>query len=179
MAGRSRVLIAGGVVALVAALAVAVSVAAGGGDAAKPKKIEFNIMQVEFKGGTSTDKLAPPARDPGKLSDGYELKGPGVADPADPKRWEVSSYGYSPASMTACKGDTVALRFFIVNGDKHKDWVEAPNGQEVVKETVHERGREYVVNFRASQVGNYRLICNIHEPTMKANIRILPASACA
>ena len=170
-------LLVGGGLGLTAAAALTLAVAtASGGDAAKPRKVEFNIIQAELKGSTTTDKLAPPAKDPGKLSDAYEYEAPGKADPADPTKWEVSAYQFiAPGAMTACKGDTVALRLFAVNGDEHHDWVEAPNGDEVVKERKHFRGREYVVSFRATQSGLYTLICNKHEPTMKAFIRVLPS----
>ena len=156
-----------------AALALTVGGAAGG-SAAKAPVIEFNVLQIEIKGGTGTDKLAPPTADPSKLSDGYGYKAPGAADPKDPLRWEVSAYAYSPAQMVACKGNIVQLRMFAVNGDEHKDWIEAPNGNEVAKEATHNRGREHVVRFTAKQVGDYRLVCNVHEPTMVAHIRVLP-----
>lgn len=156
-----------------AALALTVGGASGGGTA-KAKTIEFNVLQIEIKGGTGADQLAPPTADPSKLSDGYGYKAPGTADPKDPKRWEVSAYGYSPAQMVACKGNVVQLRMFAVNGDKHQDWIEAPNGNEVAKEAEHNRGREYVVRFTAKQAGDYRLVCNKHEPTMVAHIRVLP-----
>lgn len=178
MAKRFRLLLVAGVgMAAAAALTLAVTVgAASGSAAAKPRKIEFNIIQAELKGSTTTDKLAPPAKDPSKLSDAYGYKAPGVADPAAPTKWEVSAYQFiTPGALTACKGDTVVLRLFAVNGDEHKDWVEAPNGDEVVKETSHNRGREYVVSFKAKQSGLYTLICNKHEPTMKAPIRVLPS----
>ncbi len=176
MEKRFRMLLVGGVgMTAAAALAVAVGTASGG-DAAKPQKVEFNIIQAELKGSTTTDKLAPPATDPSKLSDAYGFKAPGVADPAAPTKWEVSAYQFiTPGAMTACKGDTIALRLFAVNGDEHKDWVEAPNGDEVVKEKSHNRGREYVVSFKAKQSGVYTLICNKHEPTMKALIRVFPS----
>jgi len=178
MEKRFRLLLVGGLgTAAAAALTLAVAVGtASGGDAAKPQKVEFNIIQAELKGSTTTDKLAPPAKDPSKLSDAYGYKAPGVADPAAPTKWEVSAYQFiTPGAMTACKGDTVALRLFAVNGDEHKDWVEAPNGDEVVKEKSHNRGREYVVSFKAKQSGVYTLICNKHEPTMKALIRVFPS----
>lgn len=180
MTHRFRLLLIGAVATLglaAAALALTVGGAAGGG-AAKAKVIEFNVLQIELKGGTGADKLAPPAADPSKLSDGYGYKAPGAADPKDPQRWEVSAYGYSPAQMVACKGTIVQLRMFVVNGDEHKDWIEAPNGDEVAKEAIHNRGREYVVRFTAKQVGDYRLKCNKHEPTMVAHIRVLPTSSC-
>jgi len=40
------------------------------------------ITAVEFRGSTTTDKLAPPPVDPTKLSHGYVYKRPGQADPA-------------------------------------------------------------------------------------------------
>ncbi len=179
MEKRFRLLLVGGFGLAAAAaftLAVTVGAASGGRDAAKPRKVEFNIIQAELKGSTTTDKLAPPTKNPSKLSDAYGYKAPGVADPAAPTKWEVSAYQFiTPGAMTACKGDTVALRLFAVNGDEHHDWVEAPNGDEVVKETKHFRGREYVVSFKAKQSGAYTLICNKHEPTMKALIRVLPS----
>ena len=181
MKKRSRLLLAGGVsTAVLTALAVAVSVSVtAGGGAQQGKKVEFVVIQAELEGSTTTDKLAPPTTDPSKLSDAWEYKAPGVADPADKTKWEVSAYQFiTQGAMTACKGDTVVLRLFAVNGDLHKDWVEAPNGDEVVKERNHNRGREYVVGFKAGQVGVYTLICNKHEPTMKAFIRVLPVSAC-
>lgn len=173
---RLRLVLVGGIgTAAVTALVLAVTVgaASGSGSAAKPRKVEFNVIQAELKGSTTTDKLAPPTSDPAKLSDAYGYKAPGAADPAAPTKWEVSAYQFiTSGAMTACKGDTIALRLFAVNGDEHKDWVEAPNGDEVVKEKSHNRGREYVVTFRAKQSGVYTLICNKHEPTMKAPIRV-------
>jgi len=136
--------------------------------------VEFVVTGVEWKGSTSTKDLAAPPVDPAKLSDGYRYKGPGVADKADATKWEVSTYVWSPGAMTVLQGDKVKLRVFIVNGDKHSTWIEGPDGKEVVKEQVQNRGREYLVEFTASQVGNYALICNQHDPTMRAVITVLP-----
>ena len=58
---------------------------------------------VEIKGGTSAEKLAPPAVNPKDLSKGYDFKAPGEADKSDPKRWEVSTYLFSPSSVTVCQ----------------------------------------------------------------------------
>ena len=58
---------------------------------------------VEIKGGTSADKLAPPPVNPKDFSRGYEFKAPGEADKRDPKRWEVSSYMFSPSSVTCAR----------------------------------------------------------------------------
>jgi plastocyanin len=78
--------------------------------------------------------------------------------------------------MTVPEGDTVDLTMFVLNGNVHDVWVEAPNGAEAVTEFTMNRGREYNKSFTASQAGTYRLICNTHEPTMTAYITVLPTS---
>jgi plastocyanin len=81
---------------------------------------------------------------------------------------------WSPGNMTAFQGDKVNLHFFIVNGNEHEVWVEGPDGSTVVDETEMNRGREYTFTFDASQAGVYRLVCNNHEPTMTAELVVLP-----
>lgn len=138
------------------------------------REVEFVVTGVELKGSTSVDSLAPPPTDPTTLSDGYRYKKPGDADKADAKKWEVATYVWSPGAMTVLQGDRLTLRVFIVNGDKHTAWVEGPDGAEVVKEGEQNRGREYVMTFTAAQVGTYKLVCNEHDPTMRAVITVLP-----
>lgn len=137
-------------------------------------KIEFTVTGVEWKGSTVTKDLAVPPVDPRTLSDGYRYKAPGDADKADATKWEVSTYVWQPGAMTVLQGDEVALRIFIVNGDKHPTWVEGPDGKEVAKEQELNRGREYLVKFTASQAGAYKLVCNNHDPTMRAVVTVLP-----
>ncbi len=140
----------------------------------KPSKVAFVVTGVEWKGATSTDSLAAPSVSPKTLSAGYQFKGPGEFDAANPKRWEVSTYVWAPGAMTVLEGDTVTLRTFIVNGDKHNTWVQAPDGAKAVEARDLERGREYSLTFTASQVGAYQLVCATHAPTMTANITVLP-----
>src|SRR5881296_2567507 len=78
------------------------------------------MTAVEFKGSTTTDKLASPEVDPTKLSHGYAYKGPGQADPVARERWEVASYQFSPAFMTVQQDDSIMLSVFIANGDHHE-----------------------------------------------------------
>lgn len=144
--------------------------------AAPAGEVWFAVTGVEWKGSTVTKDLAVPPVDPKTLSDGYRYKEPGVADKADATKWEVSTYVWQPGAMTVLQGDQVTLRIFIVNGDEHKTWVEGADGSEVVKEQTQNRGREYVLTFSASQVGNYMLHCNNHDPTMHAVITVLPRS---
>ncbi|MEE9247627.1 MAG: hypothetical protein V3U79_02900 [Dehalococcoidia bacterium] len=137
----------------------------------------FYVTAYEAKGSTIVQDLAPPSgADLAVIegSDGYGFKGPGDWDSSNPDKWGVESYQWWPGSMVALQGDTVILTVFIINGNKHSTWVEAPDGTEVVQETVMNRGREYELSFVASQAGVYRLVCNEHEPSMTAYILVLP-----
>src|SRR5438128_1966020 len=87
---------------------------------------------VEYKGSTTTEKLAPPAAAPASVSKGYIYKAPGEADKTAPQMWEVDSYALTPGFVTVQQGDTVTLHVFVVNGDKHEVGVLAPDGQVVV-----------------------------------------------
>ncbi len=46
---------------------------------------------VEYKGSTTTEKLAPPSVNPATLSKGYVYKGPGEAEKTAPQQWEIDS----------------------------------------------------------------------------------------
>jgi plastocyanin len=129
---------------------------------------------VEYKGSTSTEKLAPPAVNPATLSKGYVLKAPGEADKTAPQVWEIDSYALTPGFVTVQQGDTVTLQVLVVNGDKHEVGVLAPDGQVVVPRATWNRGVEYRVSFVAEKVGTYKLSCATHEPTMTANVFVLP-----
>ena len=129
---------------------------------------------VEIKGGTSSEKLAPPSVNPKDLSKGYDFKAPGEADKSDPKRWEVSTYLFSPSSVTVRQGDTIKLTAFVVNADEHHVRVNDPDGREVIAETKWNRGREYQLSFVAKKLGTYHLTCSDHAPTMAATILVLP-----
>ena len=74
----------------------------------------FYVTGVEWKGTTSSDKLAPPSLDPATLSDGYGFNPVGF-DSGNPKNWRVASYVWTPGSMIAYEGDRIDLTFFIIN----------------------------------------------------------------
>jgi plastocyanin len=133
------------------------------------------MTAMEVKGGTSADKLAPPAVNPADLSKGYGFKGPGEANKSDPKRWEVWSYIFSPAFLTVRQGDKVDLTIFVVNGDTHADsFLADPDGRKIVSDITFNRGREHKISFVAEKAGAYQLTCAEHAPTMSATILALP-----
>ncbi len=187
MRRRSRYLLLGGSVAAVLLLVAAAcgtdiepledrvaSVEGRAGKIAAPAgEKHFFVTGVEWKGTTSATKLNPPSVSPEDLSDGYGFNPVGF-DSSNPDNWRVASYVWTPGSMIAYQGDRVKMTFFIINGNKHSTWVEAPDGAEVVQEVEMNRGREYELSFVASQAGVYRLICNEHEPSMTAYIQVLP-----
>jgi plastocyanin len=128
---------------------------------------------VEVKGATMADKLAPPAVNPKNLSKGYGFKAPGEIDKKKQKKWQVSSYMFTPSFVTVRQGDTVKLIVFIVNGDKHEVWITAPDGQKVVAPKKWNRGREYHVQFVAEKTGSYQLVCSEHAPSMITTFMVL------
>lgn len=143
--------------------------------AALPRRTErvFYINAIEIKGSTTTDKLAPPEINPESLGKTFEYKAPGF-DEANPDQWQVSAYQFNPSTMTVYQGDTVKLVLFVVNGNVHKDRVEDPDGQIVVAEEEHNRGRQYEITFVAEKAGVYQLRCNEHKEFMRALITVIP-----
>jgi plastocyanin len=160
--------------AVMTLLALSLSASVTFGQTAGPTTHTIFLTGLEVKGGTTADKLAPPAVNPKDLSKGYDFKKPGEADRQNPQRWEVSSYAFSPGFVTVRQGDTVQLTVFIVNGDKHDVSVSAPDGRKIVANTVWNRGREYHVRFVAEQAGAYQLVCSEHAPSMITTFLALP-----
>ncbi len=138
----------------------------------EPSEVTFDLSVIEIKG--ATEGIPAPEVDPTTLSLGYRFTGPGDFDADNPNKWQVSTYMFSPASMTVAQGDKVTLRSFIINGDEHTVWIEAPDGSKVVNNELMNRGREYEVTFSADQAGYYTLHCNEHSPTMSAKILVIP-----
>jgi len=92
-------------------------------------EVTFDVSIIEIKG--ATDGIEPPQVDPTSLSSGYRFKPPGEYDESNPDKWQVSTYLFSPSDLTVKQGDSVTLRMFVVNGDTHVTWLEAPDGSKV------------------------------------------------
>ena len=140
----------------------------GSNSGAEPGDVTFDVELIEIKGGT--DGIPAPDVDPTSLSQGYRFTPPGEFDADNPAKWQVSTYMFSPASMSVIADDSVTLRFFGVNGDDHDVRVEAPDGSNAVDTFIVQRGREVQVSFDADQQGHYKIFCGIHGPTMTADI---------
>ncbi len=166
---KHRLIVLGALAVLAASFTIACT--SGSSSESKPRKIQ--VTAFELKGSTTAAELAPPTTDFKKKSDGYGFKGVGVLEPAPSTKWEVASYMWSPGQVTAFKGDTLELNFFVVNGNKHTVWIEGPDGETVLEETLMQRGREYKQSVHLAKAGVYRLICNEHDPTMTAEILAL------
>lgn len=149
-------------------IVMALAVGACSTTGAEPGAVVFDLAAIEIKG--STDGIPAPDIDPTTLSAGYRYKAPGVFDAANPNKWEVSTYLYSPGSLSVVQGDEVTLRIFGINGDTHEMWVEAPDGTKVTEVTTLERGRQLTLGFTADELGHYRVVCATHAPTMTADI---------
>ena len=133
------------------------------------------LTAVEFKGSTTTDKLAPPQVDPTKLSHGYAYKGPGQADPAARERWEVATYQFSPSFMTVQQNDSIMLSVFIANGDHHEVELTDPDGESIIAKAAWDRGREYTAFFQTRKVGTYRLdLCRSQAVDVRRDRRASP-----
>jgi plastocyanin len=144
------------------------------GKIADPAKTRhYYVTGVEWKGTTTAKNLQPPDKNPTTLSAGYGFKGPGY-DATAPDKWEVGTYTWTPGSMMAYQGDKVAMTVFIVNGDTHSTWIEAPDGTRVVQPVDMQRGREYKVAFDATQAGVYKMVCSSHAPSMTGYVQVVP-----
>ena len=159
--------------AIIVAVALAVAMSSDTG-AQTPTTHNVFVSLIEVKGGTTADKLQPPTQNPKHLSKGYDFKGPGAADKNSPHRWEVSTYMFAPAFVTVRQGDEVVVTAFVVNGDEHQVWINAPDGTTVVPKATWNRGREYQARFVAERTGPYQLLCSGHAPTMTATFLALP-----
>ncbi len=165
-----RKLVATGVLVLVALALVA---GCGGGAATVPSgERVFYLNAIEIKGGT--DGISAPSINPETLGKTFAYWPPGTVDSSNPDKWQVSSYQFNPSALTVFQGDRVKLVLFVVNGDIHKDRIEGPDGNIVVAEKEHNRGRQYEITFTASQTGMYQLICSEHKEFMRAIITVVP-----
>ena len=65
------------------------------------------------------------------------------------------------------------LSVFIANGDHHEVELRDPDGDKIIADASWDRGREYTAFFQTRKIGTYRLECEVHRPSMSAEIVVL------
>ena len=127
-----------------------------------PMERTIHMAAIEPKGSTTVDKELFPARAlPGGA--GYGLK-----PPDETGKWVVETYRYSPGTVVVNEGDTVNLEIVGINGIEHPFHIEGYGVSGVVK-----RGEVTTVSFLADKPGIFKLVCELHRPTMEADIVVL------
>jgi len=125
----------------------------------------FTIAAVEPKGGVTVDKEPfPGAALP--EGGGYIIK-----EPDGNGRWEVSAYVWAPAQIVVNQGDEVTLEFVGINGASHPTTIKGLDQSFELK-----RGTTNRVSFIAEEPGVFPIECATHQPSMRAEIVVLPRS---
>ena len=153
-------------VALLAPLAL---LAAGCGSnddvSGEPAVRTFYMEAMEPKGSASVEKEAFPdvALPEGG---GYVLKEPNAEG-----KWEVETYTWNPKQIVVTEGDTVNLEILGVNGARHEGSI-----GEYVESFIVERGKLTSLSFVADRAGVFTIGCATHQPSMTAELVVLPRS---
>jgi heme/copper-type cytochrome/quinol oxidase subunit 2 len=150
------------VLVVVGALAVAWA-AACATVAQQPRERVVYMAAVEFKGGATVDQEPFPAA-PLPAGGGYVLK-----PPDDSGRWEVEVYSWFPGTVVARQGERLTLEIVGINGAVHPLYIEGYNVRGVVT-----RGALTQLSFTADRPGIYKIICEVHQPSMQADLVVLP-----
>ena len=133
------------------------------GAAIEPPMVRtIHMAAIEPKGSTTIDKELFPARAL-PVGAGYGLK-----PPDETGKWVVETYRYTPGTVVVNEGDTVILEIVGINGKEHPFHIEGYGVNGVVK-----RGEVTTVSFLADKPGIFKLVCELHTPTMEADIIVL------
>lgn len=127
------------------------------------EKRVFTIAAGEPRGGVNVGQEAFPteALPPGG---GYVVRPPDQGG-----RWEVSAYLWTPGQIVVREGDEVTLEFVGINGAAHPTEIKG-----LGKSFTLKRGHAVRVEFKADKPGVYPVICSTHQPSMRAEIVVLP-----
>lgn len=144
-----------------AGLAALLTVSCGSANVPAATKRTIYMTALEYKGSTEVAKEPFPAS---KLPDGggYIRKAP-----VDGK-WETSTYRWEPGTVVVYQGDEVELQIFGVNGASHPGRIEGYEKTFAVK-----RGELTTLSFTADKAGVFRIICDIHGPSMTGTLVVL------
>ncbi len=155
-----------GWLAMMLAVFMAVSLAACGDSSGAavepPQERTIHLAAIEPKGSTSIDSEPFPAKVLPD-GDGYALK-----SPDDAGKWVVETYRFTPGTVVVNEGDSVTLEIIGINGREHPFNIEGYDVSGVVK-----RGEITRVNFVADKPGLFKLVCEIHTPSMEVDMVVL------
>ena len=146
-------------------LILAAFAACRSGASVQPAKRTIYIAAVEPKGSATVDKepfptTALPA------GGGYALKAPDKDG-----KWEVETYRWEPGTVIVNQDDEVTLEIIGINGKEHPTTIEGYNVNFKVL-----RGQVARVTFKADKAGIFAIRCSAHEPSMNAQLVVLPRS---
>lgn len=144
------------------ALAALVTVSCASASAPAATKRTIVMSAVEYKGSTEVAKEPFPAS-PAPSGGGYQLKAP-----ADGKTWENSTYRWEPGTIVVYQGDDVDLQIWGVNGAVHPGKIEGYDKTFSVK-----RGQLTSLSFKADKAGLFRILCDVHNPSMTGTLVVL------
>ena len=128
-----------------------------------PERRYFTVLAVEPRGGANVSQEAFPT-EPLPPGGGYVTR-----QPDQTGRWEVSAYVWSPGQIVVNQGDEVTLEFVGINGASHPTEIKG-----LGKAFTLKRGNAVRVEFKAEQPGVFPVLCNTHQPSMRAEIVVLP-----
>ena len=156
-------------VMVIGAGAVLLAVAAScGDDGAASASIEPTTRTIYWEvvepKGTANIEKEPFPTESLPAGSGYVLK-----EPDEEGNWVVEVYVWKDSQIVVNQGDTVNLEIIGVNGERHPSFIE-----EYVDEFVVERGKLTSLSFLADQPGVFRIVCTVHQPTMTAELVVLP-----
>lgn len=123
----------------------------------------FTIAAVEPRGGVNVSQEPFPT-EALPAGGGYVVR-----QPDQTGRWEVSAYLWTPGQIVVREGDEVTLEFVGINGAAHPTEIKG-----LGKSFTLKRGHAVRVDFKAEKPGVYPVICSTHQPSMRAEIVVLP-----
>jgi plastocyanin len=80
-------------------------------------------------------------------------------------RWEVSAYVWAPSQVIVHQGDEVTLEFVGAHPTEIKG---------LDKAFTLKRGHVMQIQFKAETSGIFPIVCNTHQPSMRAQVVVLP-----
>lgn len=150
---------------VVVTLVAAVAGHWAGSGAQTGERRHFTIAAVEPRGGTNvSQEPVPGAALP--AGGGYLYRPPDASG-----RWEVSAYLWTPGQIIVRQGDVVVIDFVGINGAAHPTEIGG-----LAHSFTLRRGEVSRFEFRADAPGVFPIICSTHQPSMRAEIVVLPRS---